>query len=61
MTAPPAAPFPESLCHACGAPPRLVVSDRGSVFLYCPVWKRYPPQPVVHCPEFRPRADPPPR
>lgn len=47
-------PFPTSLCHRCGAPPRLVTSDRGSVFLYCPVLKSYPPQPVVTCAAFIP-------
>ena len=41
----PARPFPESLCHTCAAPPRYVVSDRGSVFIHCPVLQLYPPQP----------------
>ena len=45
-------PVPESLCHRCGAPPRLVTSDRGSVFIYCPILARYPPQPVVECDAF---------
>ena len=49
-----ARPFPESLCHGCAAPPRYVTSDRGSVFIYCPVLGRYPPQPVVACPAFVP-------
>lgn len=54
---PPVAPFPESLCHRCGAPPRYVTSDRGSVFIYCPLLQRYPSQPVVDCAAFLPRAD----
>ena len=47
-------PFPGSLCHSCAAPPRYVTSDRGSVFIHCPIFKSYPPQPVVACREFRP-------
>jgi len=47
--------FPESLCHDCAAPPRFVTSDRGAVFIYCPVLKRYPPQPVVACEAFVPK------
>jgi hypothetical protein len=54
---PPVVPFPESLCHRCGAPPRYVTSDRGSVFIYCPLLQRYPSQPVVACAAFVPRAD----
>ncbi len=51
----PAVPFPESLCHRCAAPPRLVRSAR-SVFILCPVLpNKYPPQPVRFCPSFRPR------
>jgi hypothetical protein len=46
-------PFPESLCHSCAAPPRYVTSDRGTVFIYCPVYERYPPQPVWACEEYR--------
>jgi len=53
----PTLPFPESLCHRCGAPPRLVTSDRGSIFIYCPLLQRYPAQPVVACDVFVPRAD----
>ena len=49
--------FPDSLCHACAAPPRFTVSDRGAVFLWCPLWKKYPPQPVRACEKFVPRAD----
>ncbi|HWX23800.1 MAG TPA: hypothetical protein VN083_02105 [Vicinamibacteria bacterium] len=47
-------PFPGSLCHSCAAPPRFVTSDRGSVFLFCPVLGRYPAQPVVSCDAYRP-------
>jgi hypothetical protein len=56
-----ALPFPESLCHQCGAPPRYIRTER-STFLYCPILKRYPPQPVRACEAFvrREDADPPP-
>jgi hypothetical protein len=54
--APPTLPFPDSLCHRCAAPPRLVTSDRGSVFIYCPLLKSYPGQPVRACDLFTPRA-----
>lgn len=47
-------PYPDSLCHACAAPPRYVVSDRGSVFIHCPLLARYPPQPVRRCEQFKP-------
>lgn len=50
----PERPFPTSLCHSCAAPPRYVTSDRGSVFIYCPVLVRYPPQPVAACDAYRP-------
>jgi hypothetical protein len=50
-------PYPESLCHRCAAPPRYVTSDRGSVFIHCPLLQQYPPQPVLHCTAFVPRAD----
>jgi hypothetical protein len=33
-----------------------VTSDRGSIFIYCPLLQRYPPQPVVACDVFVPRA-----
>jgi hypothetical protein len=33
-----------------------VTSDRGSVFIYCPVFKRYPPQPVRECSAYVPAA-----
>lgn len=46
-------PYPGSLCHACAAPPRYVTSDRGSVFVYCPVLRRYPSQPVGACDHYR--------
>lgn len=49
-------PFQGSLCHSCAAPPRYVQSDRGSVFIHCPTLGRYPPQPVVRCEAFTPRA-----
>jgi len=49
-------PFPESLCHACAAPPRYVRSDRGAVFIHCPILKRYPPQPVRTCDVYVPRV-----
>ncbi len=44
-------PFPESLCHRCAAPPRYVRTER-SVFIYCPIFRRYPPQPVGECERF---------
>jgi len=47
-------PFPESLCHSCAAPPRYVTSDRGSVFIYCPLLERYPAQPVLACEAYKP-------
>ena len=47
-------PYPGSLCHLCAAPPRYVTSDRGSVFIHCPIFKTYPPQPVLDCREYRP-------
>ncbi len=58
----PALPFPESLCHKCAAPPRYVES-KTSVFIMCPLGgptapagkpDKYPRQPVVRCPLFRP-------
>jgi hypothetical protein len=48
-------PFPESLCHKCAAPPRYVRSA-SSTFILCPLLPRkYPPQPVLACPLYRPR------
>jgi hypothetical protein len=35
-----------------------VTSDRGSVFLYCPLLKRYPTQPVMACELFSPAERP---
>jgi hypothetical protein len=56
---PPDLPFPESLCHRCAAPPRYVRAAR-SVFVFCPlVPERYPRQPVLACPLFRPRPNDP--
>ena len=46
-------PFPDSLCHRCAAPPRYIRTER-STFIYCPILKRYPPQPIWSCPEFLP-------
>lgn len=50
----PPLPFPESLCHRCGAPPKYIRTAR-SVFIYCPVLKLYPGQPLLVCEAFRPR------
>jgi hypothetical protein len=47
--------FPDTLCHSCAAPARYVTSDRGAIFIYCPVFKRYPPQPVHACAAYAPR------
>ena len=47
-------PFPDSLCHACAAPPKYVRTTR-SIFIFCPLFRRYPPQPVTECPKFVPR------
>lgn len=48
-------PFPESLCHRCAAPPRYVRTVT-STFILCPLLPiKYPPQPVLVCPLFRPR------
>ncbi|MBK5254932.1 MAG: hypothetical protein JJE39_02765 [Vicinamibacteria bacterium] len=49
-------PFPSSLCHLCAAPPRYVTTDKGNVFIQCPVLKRYPPQPVRSCEAFTPMS-----
>ncbi len=49
-------PFPESLCHRCAAPPRYIRTER-SVFVYCPIFKRYPPQPVGECDRFEQAGD----
>jgi hypothetical protein len=50
-------PFPDSLCHKCAAPVRYIKTSR-STFLYCPIFKLYPPQPVRECDEFRPKPAP---
>jgi hypothetical protein len=47
-----APPYPEALCHRCAAPPRYVTNDRGTVFVFCPIYRKYPPQPVLECPGF---------
>jgi hypothetical protein len=39
----------------CAAPPRYVTTDRGAVFIHCPLLQRYPPQPVRACAVFVPR------
>ena len=49
-------PFPDSLCHACAAPPRYIRTER-SVFIHCPILKRYPPQPVRSCEAFVPKSN----
>ena len=49
-------PFPGSLCHRCAAPPKYIRTAR-SVFVFCPVLKLYPPQPLRECEAFRPRND----
>lgn len=55
MSDPAPLPFPESLCHRCAAPPRLVRTAR-SVFILCPVLpNKYPRQPVRSCPRFEAR------
>ena len=52
-----ALPFPTSICHACAAPPRYVKTQT-STFILCPILpKKYPPQPVLRCPAFKPRQD----
>jgi hypothetical protein len=53
-------PFPESLCHRCGAC-RTVIAAR-SVFVRCTALpQKYPRQPVTDCEAFRPIATSPPR
>ena len=49
-------PFPKSLCYLCAAPIKLIRTAR-STFLYCPIFKRYPPQPVLACEKFVPKTD----
>lgn len=49
-------PFPESLCHRCAAPPKLV-EGKNTTFILCPLLpNKYPPQPVRQCPLFRPKT-----
>jgi len=51
-------PYPESLCHRCAAPPRYV-RTAASVFILCPLLPdKYPRQPVLRCPLFRPLPTP---
>jgi hypothetical protein len=51
-------PYPESLCHRCAAPPKLV-RTRTSTFILCPLLPvKYPPQPVLRCPLFRQKQQP---
>lgn len=59
MTAPDdeALPFPDSLCHACAAPARLIRTAKAT-YIFCPIFKKYPGQPVRECPEFRPKEPP---
>jgi len=52
---PPPLPFPTSLCHRCAAPPRYVKTAT-STFIRCPLLpEKYPRQPVLACPLFRPK------
>jgi hypothetical protein len=53
----PGLPFPDSLCHRCGAPPKYIRTER-SVFIRCPILKVYPPQPVERCDAFVAREGP---
>jgi hypothetical protein len=46
-------PFPDSLCHRCAAPPKYIRTAR-SVFIRCPIFNAYPPQPVRACEAFVP-------
>jgi hypothetical protein len=52
----PELPFPDSLCHRCAAPPKYIKTAR-SIFIYCPIFKRYPPQPVRQCDRFIPKPE----
>ena len=49
-------PFPDSLCHRCAAPPQYIHTER-STFIRCPIFKRYPPQPVLACEAFTPAEE----
>ncbi|MDZ7705699.1 MAG: hypothetical protein U5L04_14595 [Trueperaceae bacterium] len=46
------------LCGVCTSA-KLIKSSRGSLFVLCehPEPPKYPPQPVVRCGSFRPRAE----
>lgn len=47
-------PYPDSLCHRCGAPPKYVRTAT-STFLRCPILPdKYPRQPVHACAAFIP-------
>lgn len=47
-------PYPESLCHRCAAP--RYIRTGTSVFVLCPlVPEKYPRQPVLSCPVFKPK------
>jgi hypothetical protein len=49
-------PFPTSLCHSCAAPPRYIKTQT-STFILCPLLpQKYPPQPVMNCASYRPKA-----
>jgi hypothetical protein len=55
MPDPRPAPFPDSLCHRCAAPPRYV-QTAAATFILCPLLPgKYPPQPVLRCPLFKPK------
>jgi len=49
----PALPFPDSLCHRCAN--RRVVETKTSTFVMCTALAtKYPRQPVLACPAFKP-------
>lgn len=50
-------PFPESLCHICAAPPRYIKTS-SATYIFCPIYRKYPPQPVSECEAFRPKEAP---
>jgi hypothetical protein len=50
-------PFASSLCHQCAA--RRLIPGRNSSFIMCTALpEKYPRQPVVACPAFRPALKP---
>ena len=51
-----ALPFPLSLCHRCASPPQYIRTAR-STFIRCPIFKKYPPQPVIRCEAFVPAEE----